>query len=95
MYLNIYDFGYYGDGIKSASNIYFSKEPIDLKIEESAMLIGMLQNSSLYDPIRRHEITKNRRNLVLMQMSKNNYITKKKSLSTILLLLPKSICIVI
>ena len=69
MYLNIYDFGYYGDGIKSASNIYFSKEPIDLKIEESAMLIGMLQNSSLYDPIRRPEITKNRRNLFLMQMS--------------------------
>ncbi len=78
MYLNIYDFGYYGDGIKSASNIYFSKEPIDLKVEESAMLIGMLQNSSLYDPIRRPEITKNRRNLVLMQMSKNNYITKKE-----------------
>ena len=78
MYLNIYDFGYYGDGIKSASNIYFSKEPIDLKLEESAMLIGMLQNSSLYDPIRRPEITKNRRNLVLMQMSKNNYITKKE-----------------
>ena len=78
MYLNIYDFGYYGDGIKSASNIYFSKEPIDLKVEESAMLIGMLQNSSLYDPIRRPEITKKRRNLVLMQMSKNNYITKKE-----------------
>ena len=78
MYLNIYDFGYYGDGIKSASNIYYSKEPIDLKVEESAMLIGMLQNSSLYDPIRRPEITKNRRNLVLMQMSKNNYITKKE-----------------
>ena len=78
MYLNIYDFGYYGDGIKSASNIYFSKEPIDLKTEESAMLIGMLQNSSLYDPIRRPEITKNRRNLVLMQMAKNNYITKKE-----------------
>ena len=78
MYLNIYDFGYYGDGIKSASNIYFSKEPIDLKIEESAMLIGMLQNSSLYDPIRRPEITKNRRDLVLMQMTKNNYITEKE-----------------
>ena len=77
MYLNIYDFGYYGDGIKSASNIYFSKEPIDLKIEESAMLVGMLQNSSLYDPIRRPEITKKRRDLVLMQMAKNNYISQK------------------
>ena len=78
MYLNIYDFGYYGDGIKSASNIYFSKEPIDLKIEESAMLIGMLQNSSLYDPLRRSEITKNRRDLVLMQMAKNKYISENE-----------------
>ncbi|MBL6592028.1 MAG: transglycosylase domain-containing protein [Flavobacteriaceae bacterium] len=78
MYLNIYDFGYYGDGIKSASNIYFSKEPIDLKVEESAMLIGMLQNSSLYDPIRRPEITKKRRDLVLMQMEKNGFLTSKQ-----------------
>jgi penicillin-binding protein 1A len=78
MYLNIYDFGYYGDGIKSASNIYFSKEPIDLKVEESAMLIGMLQNSSLYDPIRRPEITENRRDLVLMQMEKNGFLTSKQ-----------------
>lgn len=78
MYLNIYDFGYYGDGIKSASNIYFSKEPVDLKIEESAMLIGMLQNSSLYDPLRRPEITKNRRDLVLMQMAKNKYISENE-----------------
>ncbi len=78
MYLNIYDFGYYGDGIKSASNIYFSKEPTDLKIEESAMLIGMLQNSSLYDPLRRPEITKNRRDLVLMQMAKNKYISENE-----------------
>tara|TARA_B100000575_G_scaffold60718_1_gene46125 strand:+ start:1459 stop:3750 length:2292 start_codon:yes stop_codon:yes gene_type:complete len=95
MYLNIYDFGYYGDGIKSASNIYFSKEPMDLKIEESAMLIGMLQNSSLYDPIRRPEITKKRRDLVLMQMTKNNYITQKeedslKSLPLILDYTPQS-----
>ena len=78
MYLNIYDFGYYGDGIKSASNIYFSKDPINLKTEESAMLIGMLQNSSLYDPIKRPEITKNRRDLVLMQMAKNNYLSEKQ-----------------
>ncbi|MEC7876574.1 MAG: transglycosylase domain-containing protein [Bacteroidota bacterium] len=78
MYLNIYDFGYYGDGIKSASNIYFSKEPIDLKVEESAMLIGMLQNSSLYDPIRRPEITKKRRDLVLMQMEKNGFLDSKQ-----------------
>ena len=78
MYLNIYDFGYYGDGIKSASNIYFSKEPNELKIEESAMLVGMLQNSSLYDPIRRPEITMKRRNLVFNQMEKNQYISTEE-----------------
>ena len=44
MYLNVYDFGYNGDGIKSAANIYFGKEPIDLNIEESAVLVGMLKN---------------------------------------------------
>jgi len=49
-----------------------------LKIEESAMLIGMLQNSSLYDPLRRSEITKNRRDLVLMQMAKNKYISENE-----------------
>ena len=76
MYLNIYDFGYFGDGIKSASNIYFSKEPIDLKIEESAMLVGMLQNSSLFNPIKRPEITKKRRDLVFMQMAKNKFISE-------------------
>ena len=42
MYLNIYDFGYYGDGIKSAANIYFSKEPKELNIEESAMLLSLI-----------------------------------------------------
>ncbi|MFT7066241.1 MAG: penicillin-binding protein 1A, partial [Sediminicola sp.] len=44
MYMNIYDFGYAADGIRSASKIYFGKEPRDLKIEESAVLVGMLKN---------------------------------------------------
>jgi penicillin-binding protein 1A len=78
MYLNIYDFGYFGDGIKSASKIYFSKDQINLKIEESAMLVGMLQNSSLYDPIKRPDLTKNRRNLVLKQMAKNKFISERE-----------------
>ncbi len=56
MYLNIYDFGYNADGIRSASRIYFGKEPINLKIEESAVLVGMLKNSSLYNPIRREKL---------------------------------------
>ena len=47
-YLNIYDFNNNADGIRSAARIYFGKEPIDLDINESAMLVGMLKNSSLY-----------------------------------------------
>ena len=74
MYLNIYDFGYNGDGIKSASNIYFDKEPIELNVQESATLVGMLKNSSLYNPLRRPELVKSRRNVVFNQMLKNEYI---------------------
>lgn len=76
MYLNIYDFGNNADGIRSASRIYFGKEPKDLKIEESAMLVGMLQNSSLFNPLRRLEKTQNKRNLVLRQLEKYEYITE-------------------
>jgi len=76
MYLNIYDFGNNADGIRSASKIYFGKEPIDLKIEESAMLVGMLQNSSLYNPLRREELTKNKRNIVISQLARYEYITE-------------------
>lgn len=76
MYLNIYDFNYNADGIRSASRIYFGKEPGDLKIEESAMLVGMLKNSSLYNPIRREDLTLERRNTVLAQMAKYDYITE-------------------
>ena len=74
MYLNIYDFGYNGDGIKSASNIYFGKEPMELNIEESAMLVGMLKNSSLYNPMRRPELVKSRRNVVFNQMKRNKLL---------------------
>ena len=78
MYLNIYDFNYNADGIRSASRIYFGKEPKNLKIEESAVLVGMLKNSSYYNPIRREELVLNRRNTVLSQMAKYDYITEKE-----------------
>ncbi len=78
MYLNIYDFGNNADGIRSASRIYFGKEPKDLKIEESAMLVGMLQNSSYYNPLRREELTWNKRNLVLGQLSRYDYISESE-----------------
>jgi penicillin-binding protein 1A len=77
MYLNKYDFLNQAVGIRSASRIYFGKEPIDLTQTESAMLVGMLKNASLYNPLRRAEIVKNRRNVVLKQMSVNEYITEE------------------
>ena len=79
-YLNIYDFGNNGDGIRSAARIYFGKEPMDLDIKESAMLVGMLKNSSLYNPIpKRNPIgVKNRRNVVLFQMMKYEYISESE-----------------
>jgi len=77
MYMNTYDFGYAADGIRSASRIYFGKEPSGLKTEESAVLVGMLKNSSLYNPIRREELVLNRRNTVLGQMAKYDYLTEK------------------
>ncbi|HLV39757.1 penicillin-binding protein 1A [Xanthomarina sp.] len=79
MYFNIYDFGNNGDGIRSASSIYFDKEPNELDLKESAMLVGMFKNSSLYNP-REHRNpigTRNRRNVVLSQMEKYNYISEK------------------
>ena len=77
-YLNLYDFGNNGDGIRSAARIYFGKEPIDLDINESAILVGMLKNSSLYNP-RPHRNpvgVKNRRNVVLGQMKKYDYLNE-------------------
>jgi penicillin-binding protein 1A len=76
MYFNIYDFGNNADGIRSAARIYFGKEPIDLKIEESAMLVGMFKNSSLFNPLRREDMVKDRRDVVLAQMAKYDYITE-------------------
>ena len=77
-YFNIYDFGNNADGIRSASRIYFGKEPSNLSISESAMLVGMFKNSSLYNPRpNRNPIgTRNRRNVVLSQMAKYNFISE-------------------
>ncbi len=74
MYLNKADFVNTAVGIRSASKVYFGKEPRDLTIEEGAMLVGMLKNPSLYNPIRRLEKVKNRRNTVLGQMVKNGFL---------------------
>lgn len=75
MYLNKFDFINNAVGIKSASQIYFNTTTDALTVEESAMLIGMLKNPSLYNPNRRLELTQERRNVVLSQMKKYDFIT--------------------
>jgi penicillin-binding protein 1A len=74
MYLNKYDFGYQADGVQSAAKIFFNKTPQALSIEESATLVGMLKNSSLFNPIRRPERVRKRRNTVFQQMLRNDLI---------------------
>ncbi|MBK7666554.1 MAG: transglycosylase domain-containing protein [Sphingobacteriaceae bacterium] len=76
MYLNKFDFLNLAVGIKSASKIYFNVGPDSLRIEQAAMLVGMAQNPSLYNPIRFPEKTKHRRNIVLSQMLKYGYINQ-------------------
>ncbi|HNR49321.1 MAG TPA: PBP1A family penicillin-binding protein [Bacteroidia bacterium] len=76
MYLNTVEFGHNSFGIKSAAKTFFNKIPSQLHTEESAMLIGMLQAPSRYSPVRNPENAKNRRNTVLSQMSKYNFITQ-------------------
>lgn len=85
MYLNKYDFLYNAIGIRSASRIYFNKEPKELTIEESAVLIGMAKNPSLYNPKRFPKKAINRRTTVLGQLYRNGFITsvEKDSLKSL------------
>lgn len=76
MYLNQFDFLYNAVGIKSAAQVYFSTTPAELKVEESAMLVGMCKNPSLYNPVRRPQNALDRRNTVLSQMAKYGYLTE-------------------
>ncbi|TRX00341.1 penicillin-binding protein 1A [Flavobacterium gawalongense] len=78
MYCNVYDFGNNSVGVSSAAKTYFSKEPKDLTISESAILVGMFKNSGLYNPVRNPQGVKNRRNVVLSQMEKGKIITAEE-----------------
>ena len=77
MYLNKFDFLNNAVGINSASQVYFNKTPRELDLHESAMLIGMAKNPSLFNPIRRPDTVLKRRSVVLFQMYKNKYISKE------------------
>ena len=78
MYLNKYDLLNLAVGISSAADIYFQVPLDSLKVEQAAMLVGMAKNSSYYNPVRRPELTLNRRNVVLSQMYKYDKITREE-----------------
>ena len=78
MYLNKFDFLYNAVGIQSAAQIYFNTTPDKLSIEQAATLIGMCKNPSYFNPVRQPERTRGRRNTVLEQMYKSDYITREE-----------------
>ncbi|MGE5357057.1 MAG: transglycosylase domain-containing protein [Deltaproteobacteria bacterium] len=69
MYLNKFDFIYGAHGIQAASRVYFGKDQKDLSLIESAVIIGMLKNPSLYNPVRNFDRAIERRNVVLAQLN--------------------------
>jgi len=76
MYLNYFDFLHNAVGIKTAANTYFGKEPRNLSVTESAVLVGLCKNPSYYNPVRYPERSLERRNVVLGQMRKAGYISE-------------------
>ncbi|MDD3478901.1 MAG: transglycosylase domain-containing protein [Paludibacteraceae bacterium] len=78
MYLNKFDFLNNAVGIKTASQVYFGTTPDQLSIEQAATLVGMCKNPWLYNPVRRNEKSTQRRNVVLKQMEKADFITDEE-----------------
>ena len=75
LYLNYFDFLHNAVGIKTAANTYFAKEPRNLTVTESAMLVGLCKNPSYFNPVRNPERCRERRNVVLQQMVKAGYLS--------------------
>ncbi|HSH67874.1 MAG TPA: transglycosylase domain-containing protein, partial [Bacteroidia bacterium] len=78
LYLNRFDFVNNAVGIKSAAQIYFNTIPDSLRIEQAAVLVGMLKNPAYFNPNRYRELSEGRRNTVLAQMEKYHYIDEKE-----------------
>ena len=76
LYLNKFDFLNNAVGIKTAARVYFNVSSDKLNIQQSAVLVGMAKNPSLFNPVKRPELTLQRRNVVLQQMYKYKYITE-------------------
>jgi penicillin-binding protein 1A len=75
MYLNTVDFGNQSFGIKSAAKVFYNTTPDSLKIDEAALLVGVLRGPSYYSPVRNYDRALKRRNLVLSRMVKHNKLT--------------------
>jgi penicillin-binding protein 1A len=74
LYFNKFDFLHNANGIELASRIYFNKPTKDLTLSEAATFVAMLENPVRNNPIKYPEKAKTRRNVVLEQMLKTNYI---------------------
>ncbi len=78
MYFNKFNFINGAYGIQAASEVYFDKPQDSLSIQEASVLIGMLKNPALYNPVRRPDLVKERRNTVLHQMGKYGFVESEK-----------------
>ena len=78
MYLNKFDFLNDSNGIGAASNTYFDKDQSRLKVEEAAVLVGMLKNPYYYNPINFPESSRIRREVVLKQMVRSDFINTQE-----------------
>ncbi len=79
MYLNYFDFLHNAVRIKTAAKTYFNKEPRDLNLNECAMLVGMCKNPSLFNPVRRPDQSRGRRDVVLDQMVKAGTLSQAEA----------------
>ncbi|MFM7629101.1 MAG: penicillin-binding protein 1A [Algoriphagus sp.] len=76
LYLNTSEFGSNAFGIKTASKTFFNKDPKDLSVQESAVLVGLFKAPTYYSPVFNPENSLRRRNTVLSQMVKNDFLTE-------------------
>lgn len=76
MYFNSIFFGSGAYGIKAASETFFAKAPADLELQEAAVLVGMINKPTGYNPVLHPEASMKRRNLVLERMEKADFITR-------------------
>ncbi|MFO7614816.1 MAG: transglycosylase domain-containing protein [Bacteroidales bacterium] len=79
MYLNTVDFGSQSWGIKIAAKTFFNKDVDSLKIEQAAVLVGVINAPTWYSPVRNPQRSFERRNLVIRQMEKYAFIDREAS----------------